>query len=135
MAHVDFLSPLHKATSRDYLARVLERPKAEAIRIAKQYGYDYWDGYEDDYGYPGYDYWPGDAYDYADLGYFPTYGYGYDFGYDYGYPYYGENRPKRRRRRSSTLTVVIQVRADGQVLVDSYREGARRRKRRRRSGR
>lgn len=55
MAHVDFLTPLHKATNRDYLARVLERPKAETIRLAKQYGYDYWDG-DRSTGYGGYSY-------------------------------------------------------------------------------
>jgi protein-L-isoaspartate(D-aspartate) O-methyltransferase len=44
MAYVDFLSPLHKKTKRDYLKRVNEFPKAEAARLAKQYGYDYWDG-------------------------------------------------------------------------------------------
>lgn len=44
MAYIDFLSPLHKATHRDYVARVTEFPKAEAARLAKQWGYDYWDG-------------------------------------------------------------------------------------------
>lgn len=55
MADIDFLSPLHKATKRDYLARVNEFPKAEAIKIAKQYGYDYWDG-DRKLGYGGYRY-------------------------------------------------------------------------------
>ncbi|MEW6264290.1 MAG: class I SAM-dependent methyltransferase [Thermodesulfobacteriota bacterium] len=55
MAYVDFLSPLHKKTQRDYLARVNEYPKAEAIKIAKQYGYDYWDG-DRKFGYGGYKY-------------------------------------------------------------------------------
>jgi protein-L-isoaspartate(D-aspartate) O-methyltransferase len=44
MAQIDFISPLHKKTTRDYLARVNEFPKAQAARIAKQWGKDYWDG-------------------------------------------------------------------------------------------
>ena len=55
MAYVDFLSPLHKATKRDYLGRVNEFPKAEAARIAKQYGYEFWDG-DRKFGYGGYKY-------------------------------------------------------------------------------
>ena len=55
MAHVDFLSPIHKSTKRDYLARVTEFPKAEAAALAKQWGYDYWDG-DRKTGYGGYRY-------------------------------------------------------------------------------
>lgn len=44
MAYIDFISPLHKKTSRDYLARVNEYPKAEAAKLAKKFGSDYWDG-------------------------------------------------------------------------------------------
>jgi len=55
MAYIDFLSPLHKSTKRDYLARMNEYPKASAIEIAKQYGYDYWDG-DRKLGYGGYKY-------------------------------------------------------------------------------
>lgn len=44
MANVDFISPLHRKTKRDYLARVTEFPKAEAASLAKQFGRDYWDG-------------------------------------------------------------------------------------------
>lgn len=44
MAFIDFISPLHKKTKRDYLARVNEFPKAEAAKIACQFGKDYWDG-------------------------------------------------------------------------------------------
>ncbi len=46
MAYVDFLSAIHKATTRDYLARVNdpEFPKAKAAALAKQWDYDYWDG-------------------------------------------------------------------------------------------
>lgn len=46
MAYVDFLSPLHKSTKRDYLARVndVEYPKAKAALLSKKWAYDYWDG-------------------------------------------------------------------------------------------
>jgi ubiquinone/menaquinone biosynthesis C-methylase UbiE len=46
MAYLDFLSAVHKSTKRDYLARVNdpEYPKAKAAELAKQWGYDYWDG-------------------------------------------------------------------------------------------
>src|ERR1700749_2264480 len=44
MAEIDFISPLHKRTKRDYLARVNEFPKAEAAKLAKQFARDYWDG-------------------------------------------------------------------------------------------
>ena len=46
MALVDFMSVLHKSTTRDYLARVNDPdyPKAKAAALAKQWGYDYWDG-------------------------------------------------------------------------------------------
>ncbi len=46
MAYIDFMSVLHKSTQRDYLARVnqAEYPKAKAAALAKQWGYDYWDG-------------------------------------------------------------------------------------------
>jgi protein-L-isoaspartate(D-aspartate) O-methyltransferase len=44
MPEIDFISPLHKRTQRDYLARVNEFPKAEAARLAKQFAKDYWDG-------------------------------------------------------------------------------------------
>ena len=44
MAYVDFLTTLHRSTKRDYVARVVEFPKGEAARKAKQWGYDYWDG-------------------------------------------------------------------------------------------
>jgi ubiquinone/menaquinone biosynthesis C-methylase UbiE len=44
MAYIDFISPLHKKTTRDYLARVNEYPKAEAAKIAMQFEEDYWDG-------------------------------------------------------------------------------------------
>lgn len=46
MAYVDFLSVIHKSTQRDYLARVNDPdyPKAKAAELAKQWGFDYWDG-------------------------------------------------------------------------------------------
>jgi ubiquinone/menaquinone biosynthesis C-methylase UbiE len=46
MAYVDFLSTIHKSTRRDYMARVNDPdfPKAKAAELAKQWGYDYWDG-------------------------------------------------------------------------------------------
>ncbi len=55
MEYIDFLTPLHSKTKRDYLARVNEYPKAEAIKKAKEYGYDYWDG-DRRFGYGGYRY-------------------------------------------------------------------------------
>ena len=55
MAYIDFLSPIHKATTRDYIARVTEFPKAEAATLAKQWGRDYWDG-DRRPGYGGYRY-------------------------------------------------------------------------------
>ena len=46
MQEIDFMSVLHRHTKRDYLSRVndTEFPKPEAAKIAKQFGYDYWDG-------------------------------------------------------------------------------------------
>ncbi|RMH51346.1 MAG: class I SAM-dependent methyltransferase [Zetaproteobacteria bacterium] len=60
MAYVDFMSALHKRTRRDYLARVTDPdfPKAKAARLAKQWGYDYWDG-DRRICYGGYRYIPG----------------------------------------------------------------------------
>ena len=55
MAYVDFLSSVHKSTKRDYLARVLEFPKAEAARLAKKWDVEYWDG-DRKTGYGGYHY-------------------------------------------------------------------------------
>ena len=55
MASIDFLSSLHKSTKRDYLARVNEYPKAEAIKKSKKYGFDYWDG-DRKFGFGGYKY-------------------------------------------------------------------------------
>jgi protein-L-isoaspartate(D-aspartate) O-methyltransferase len=44
MAHIDFISTVHKKAERDYLGRINAYPKAEAAIKAKQWGYDYWDG-------------------------------------------------------------------------------------------
>jgi SAM-dependent methyltransferase len=46
MAYIDLLSAIHKSTQRDYLARVndLDFPKPKAAELAKQWGFDYWDG-------------------------------------------------------------------------------------------
>lgn len=52
MANIDFISPLHKRTKRDYLGRVNEFSKAEAAKVAKQWGKDYWDG-DRKFGYGG----------------------------------------------------------------------------------
>ena len=43
---IDFISSLHKATKRDYLARVNdeEYSKDKAAKLAKKWGYHYWDG-------------------------------------------------------------------------------------------
>lgn len=60
MAYIDFMSAIHKATQRDYLARVNdpEFPKAKAAELAKKWGYDYWDG-DRRICYGGYKYIPG----------------------------------------------------------------------------
>lgn len=55
MAYIDFVSDLHMATKRDYVGRVISDNKAECAKIAKLYGYDYWDG-DRKYGYGGYRY-------------------------------------------------------------------------------
>ena len=60
MPEVDFMSVLHKSTSRDYLARVNDKefPKAEAAKLAKKWDFDYWDG-DRRICYGGYNYIPG----------------------------------------------------------------------------
>ena len=60
MAYIDFISVLHNSTTRDYLARVNnpDYPKAKAAKLAKQWGYDYWDGNRD-INYGGYRYMEG----------------------------------------------------------------------------
>lgn len=51
-AEIDFLGRFHNATKRDYVARVVEHDKAECATVAKQWGFDYWDG-ERKYGFGG----------------------------------------------------------------------------------
>jgi len=60
MAYIDFLTSVHKSTARDYLARVndAEYPKPKAAALAKQWGFDYWDG-DRRICYGGYRYMPG----------------------------------------------------------------------------
>jgi len=60
VAYIDFMSVVHKATKRDYLARVNDPdfPKAKAAELAKQWGYDYWDG-DRRINYGGYRYMEG----------------------------------------------------------------------------
>ncbi len=55
MAYVDFISPLHKATKRDYLARVTSHDKADCAEVALRWDKEYWDG-ERQFGYGGYRY-------------------------------------------------------------------------------
>ena len=51
---LNIVTPLHKRSERDYIGRITDN-KVECMKIAKQYGYDYWDG-ERRYGYGGYKY-------------------------------------------------------------------------------
>lgn len=51
---LNLINPLHKKTSRDYLGRMVDH-KVDCMRVAKEYGYDYWDG-DRRYGYGGYRY-------------------------------------------------------------------------------
>ena len=53
----EFVTPLHRATSRDYLSRMND-DKVYCMLRAKEYGPDYWDG-DRRYGYGGYEYRPG----------------------------------------------------------------------------
>lgn len=55
MSCIDFVSKLHNSTPRDYIGRVTSDSKAECAKIAKEYGFDYWDG-ERKFGYGGYHY-------------------------------------------------------------------------------
>lgn len=55
MAYIDFISTVHTSTKRDYVERVVSSNKAECAKIAKQFGYDFWDGNRK-YGYGGYKY-------------------------------------------------------------------------------
>ncbi len=58
MGHLrNFVTPLHKATKRDVVARMLDEKVACMVK-AKEYEFDYWDG-DRRYGYGGYKYLPG----------------------------------------------------------------------------
>jgi SAM-dependent methyltransferase len=54
---MNFVTPLHKSTKRDYLARMVD-DKVRCMVKAKEYEQDYWDG-DRRYGYGGYNYIPG----------------------------------------------------------------------------
>jgi len=54
---LNLVTPLHKKTPRDYLARMVD-DKVHCMKKAKEYGYEYWDG-DRRYGYGGYSYRPG----------------------------------------------------------------------------
>ena len=59
---LNIITPLHKKTKRDYLAR-MQDDKVHCMTVAKKYGFDYWDGNRR-YGYGGYRYdgrWKGVA--------------------------------------------------------------------------
>jgi protein-L-isoaspartate(D-aspartate) O-methyltransferase len=51
---VNFVTPLHIATRRDYYAR-MNAEKPECMRVARKFDFDYWDG-DRRYGYGGYKY-------------------------------------------------------------------------------
>ena len=54
---MNIVTPLHKATARDYLARMND-DKVHCMLKAKEYESDYWDG-DRRYGYGGYKFLPG----------------------------------------------------------------------------
>jgi len=54
---LNIVTPLHKATKREYLARMVD-DKVTCMLKAKEYGADYWDG-DRRYGYGGYKFIPG----------------------------------------------------------------------------
>ena len=54
---VNYVTPLHKATSRAYIDRMVD-DKVQCMLKAKEYEADYWDG-DRRYGYGGYKYIPG----------------------------------------------------------------------------
>lgn len=54
---MNIITPLHTATSREYLPRMMD-DKAACMVVAKQYEKDYWDG-DRRYGYGGYRFMPG----------------------------------------------------------------------------
>lgn len=55
MAYIDFIEKVHTSTKRDYIGRVTSADKAQCAVVAKQFGYDFFDG-DRKYGYGGYKY-------------------------------------------------------------------------------
>lgn len=55
MAYIDFIEKVHTSTKRDYIGRVTSADKAQCAAVAKQFGFDFFDG-ERKYGYGGYRY-------------------------------------------------------------------------------
>lgn len=53
----NFITPLHKKTKRDYAGRMMDE-KVKCMKIAREYGKDYWDG-DRRFGYGGYKYLAG----------------------------------------------------------------------------
>jgi len=53
----NYITPLHRATNRDVLARMNDN-KVDCMLKAKEYGFDYWDG-DRRFGYGGYKYLQG----------------------------------------------------------------------------
>lgn len=51
---LNIINPLHKRTSRDYIARMVD-DKVHCMKKAREYEVDYWDG-DRRYGYGGYSY-------------------------------------------------------------------------------
>jgi len=54
MREMNFFTPLHTRTRREYLPRMND-DKVRCMRVAKEYGKDYWDG-DRRFGYGGYSY-------------------------------------------------------------------------------
>ena len=54
---LSIVTALHQETKRDCLSRMND-DKVACMRVAKEYGFDYWDG-DRRYGYGGYNYIPG----------------------------------------------------------------------------
>ena len=55
MQEINFLEKYQKATTRNYVERVVSHNKAECAEKAKNWGFDYWDGARQ-FGYGGYHY-------------------------------------------------------------------------------
>lgn len=55
MAEINFIESVHRATPRNYLARVVEHDKAACAEKAIRFGFDYWDG-DRSCGYGGFRY-------------------------------------------------------------------------------